>query len=630
MTVLGIALEHRRCMARAADGASAALERGAAQVTGTARLRDVAREAGEAQVTSAGPETDVGEETAAAQARAVTQETVVAQAAVGPGAAGADPRHAAALERAWSRLDAELRLLDQLLPGPEDGGAGSATPVETPPAPPPLALPTAAQLSDQQVQVLSLEQAVVIALAESPQVQARRLEVAAALAQLQSRLGTYWPRIAAVGGLGYDQTVTRFGVPAGNGSLALGPNFAAAGLRAADGSTTDGPFFVPSGATATLNQGVRQLSGGLELDLAVLDFARSPTIQAARARLRQARAAYANSLRHRQLEVSEAYYGLQRADQLVRIREADLRNDGVILEEVLALKQAGLVPRLDLLRRQAFEAESEEQLIQARADQAVARRRLAVLLNLPANLTPRAADPIRIQSRWPFGLEESLLAAYRDNPELALVLASRDALAQDRQALAAQLLPRLSLFAAAAAGSSQTQQWNISGDCCGTTAIPIQNSAGTDWSVGLAFRWLLFDGGSTAAALRSLTQQEQAEAQRYAASRNDIRLRLEQAFFEHGASLGKLASSQRGVRASLEAFRDARLRYQSGLANEVTLSLTQDRLITSLVQRLEATVAVNITYARLLRELLPMPTDTAVAVPVQLTLPEAGHQKPVP
>ena len=551
----------------------------------------------------------------------------MAAAAGGAGAAGADPQHAAALERSWKRLDAELRLLDQLLPGPEDGGNGGVTPSETPPAPPPLALPTPAQLSDQRVQALSLEQAVVIALAESPQVQARRLAVAAALAQLQSRLGTYWPRIAAVGGLGYDQTATRFGVPAGNASLGLGPNFAAAGVRAADGSTTDGPFFVPSGATATLNQGVRQLGGGLELDLAVLDFSRRPSIQAAQARLRQVRAAYANSLRHRQLEVSEAYYGLQRADQLVRIREADLRNDGVILEEVLALKQAGLVPRLDLLRRQAFEAESEEQLIQARADQAVARRRLAVLLNLPANLTPRAADPIRIQPRWPFGLEESLLAAYRDNPELALVLASRDALAQDRQALAAQLLPRLSLFATAAASSSQIQQWNISGDCCGTTVIPSQNSAGTDWSVGLAFRWLLFDGGSTAAALRSLTQQEQAEAQRYAASSNDIRLRLEQAFFEHGASLGKLASSQRGVRASLEAFRDARLRYQSGLANEVTLSLTQDRLITSLVQRLEATVAVNITYARLLRELLPMPTDTEAAVPVRLTLPEGARQE---
>lgn len=81
------------------------------------------------------------------------------------------------------------------------------------------------------------------------------------------------------------------------------------------------------------------------------------------------------------------------------------------------------------------------------------------------------------------------------------------------------------------------------------------------------------------------------------------------------------------MRASLEAYRDARLRYQSGLTNEVTLSLTQDRLITSLVQRLEATVAVNITYARLLRELLPMPTDTEAVVPVRLTLPEGARQK---
>lgn len=99
--------------------------------------------------------------------------------------------------------------------------------------------------------------------------------------------------------------------------------------------------------------------------------------------------------------MSEAYYGLQRADQLVRIREADLRNDLVILNDVLALKQAGLVPRLDLLRRRAIEADGEELLIQAQADQAIARRRLALLLNLPPNLTPTASDPIVLQPRWP-------------------------------------------------------------------------------------------------------------------------------------------------------------------------------------------------------------------------------------
>lgn len=108
-------------------------------------------------------------------------------------------------------------------------------------------------------------------------------------------------------------------------------------------------------------------------------------MQAAQARLQQSRQSYANGLRELQLRLTEAYYLLQRADQLVLIRDADVRNDLVVLKDVLALKQAGLVPRLDLLRRQAIEAEAQEQLVQALADRAVARRRLAVLLNLPPN-----------------------------------------------------------------------------------------------------------------------------------------------------------------------------------------------------------------------------------------------------
>jgi outer membrane protein TolC len=148
--------------------------------------------------------------------------------------------------------------------------------------------------------------------------------------------------------------------------------------------------------------------------------------------------------------------------------------------------------------------------------------------------------------------------------------------------------------------------------------------------VGLTFRWLLFDAGSTAAQVRSLARQQEAQAQRYAAQRNDIRLRLEQAFFEHEASLAKLASARRAVAASLEGFRDARLRYRSGLSDETTLSLTQDRLVQSLVRRLNATIDVNVTYARLLRELLPVPRDPAAPLQPRLDLPQGiGSLRPL-
>ena len=58
-----------------------------------------------------------------------------------------------------------------------------------------------------------------------------------------------------------------------------------------------------------------------------------------------------------------------------------------------------------------------------------------------------------------------------------------------------------------------------------------------------------------------------ASEQSYAARRNAIRLRLESAFFNHEASLAKLASACRV--AAIEAFRDLRLRYQRGLSSEL-------------------------------------------------------------
>jgi outer membrane protein TolC len=537
------------------------------------------------------------------------------------------------LERSWTRLDQELRMLDEWLPGPTSPPAGVAPERSAPPAGllranrppdasfdagrldvalPALALPTAAELREGSVQGLSLSQALAIAYGQSPELQAKRLEVASQLALLQAALGTYWPRLLAVAGLGYEQTGTSFSAALGNPVLGLGGAFAPGGA-----------FYVPTGAQAYLNQGVRSGAAGLELGYDLVDFARTPAVQAAKARLQESRSRYANDLRQLQLSVSEAYYNLQRSDQLVRIRNADLRNDLVILQDVLALKQAGLVPRLDLLRRQAIEAEAQELLTQALADRAVARRRLGTLLNLPANLTPSASDPISLQPAWPLDLESSLLAAYKGNPELEAVLAARQALARQKDQVAAQLLPRLSFLARASGLSNQTNQWSFTGDCCGTTTIPSLNTSGYDWSVALTFRWLLFDAGSTAAEVRALANREAAQVQIYAARRNDIRLRLEQAFFNHEASLAKLASARRGVAASLEGFRDAKLRYQTGLSDETTLSLTQDRLVQSLVRRLNATIDVNITYAQLLRELLPVARDPGVPVPVILELPQA-------
>jgi OMF family outer membrane factor len=571
-------------------------------------------------------------------------------------APGSMPEDIQRLERSWQRLDAELRALDQLLPNdPEtpvgdllstpqlpanliranQPAAGPIQPEQTV-ASPPLDLPSPQQLQESSVANLSLEQALAIGFANSASLQAQRERVAAALAGFQASMGSYWPTISAFASGGYGGGSLTTTARKRNDNLGFGPLFEPDGLLRPSPSggppiPTAGPFYVPKGGSASFNTGVAAVEGGLELNYALLDFSRTPTVRAARAALEQQRNRYANQLRSLQLQVSEAYYGLQQSEQLVRVYDANLRNDLIVLQESLDLKQAGLVPRLDVLRRRAIQAEGEESLIQALADRAVARRQLAALLNLPASVTPSASDPIVMQPRWPLDLDASLLAAYRGNPELEAILATRTALAQQSQATAAGLLPTLSLFANAGGGTAESRFSDIEvggGGCCGATVLPLSTANGWDWSVGLTFTWLLFDAGTTAGQARALARQADAAAQQYAASRNDIRLRIEQAFFTHEASLAKLSSARRGVAAALEAFRDVRLRYQSGLSSEIDVSFTQDQLINSLVRRLNATVAVNVSYARLLRELLPMPRDPAQPIQPQLQLQVSSNARP--
>ncbi|MCP9808234.1 TolC family protein [Cyanobium sp. HWJ4-Hawea] len=542
------------------------------------------------------------------------------------------------LERNWQKLDAQLRSLDQLLPSEPNQPVADV--LSTPPLPanlikanqpatgpiqpansvasPPLALPTAQQLKPGSIAGLSLEHALAIAFANSASLQAQREQVAASMASFQASMGSYWPTISAFANGGYERSRSTTTANQPNDNLGFGPNF----------DPPNGPFYVPNGGSVAGTSGEWGFEGGLQLNYALLDFARTPTVKAARASLDQQRNTFANQLRSLQLQVSEAYYQLQQDEQLVRVYDANLRNDMLILRDTFDLKQAGLVPRLDVLRRRAIQASDEETLIQALADRAVARRQLAVLLNLPPSITPSASDPIVVQPRWPLDLEASLLAAYRGNPELEAILATRTALAQQSQATAAGLLPKLSLFASGGGNSSQTSLGDFTiggGGCCGSTALPLSTTTGWDWSVGLSLTWLLFDAGNTAGQARAFARREAATAQQYAASRNDIRLRIEQAFFNHEASLAKLSSARRGVAAALEAFRDVRLRYLTGLDSELNLSNTQDRLINSLVQRLNATVNVNITYAKLLRELLPMPTDPNLPIKPQLLL---GSKQP--
>jgi len=555
------------------------------------------------------------------------------------------------LQRSWEQLESQVDAVDTLM-GPAPAiessddlrtlelpqllidinapASGVLTEQKTPPNSP-LSLPT---LSETKTQILSvsLEQAVEIAFKNNPNLKAQRDLIQSRSASIASESSRYWPTISMFANVDGFQNGTTTYNPYGNNTYNFGslfnskdqsPNFALTNDGKQVSGANSGPFYIaPGGGISAVANGV-SANAGLQLDYNIVDFARTPRVRAAEAQLVREKNIYADLLRATQLEVSEAYYNLQKAEQLVRIRDAIVKTDLIILEDTLDLKQAGLVPRVDLLRRSSVVAADEERLIQALADRAVARRQLWTVLNLQSDIVPSASDAITLQSRWPLNLETTVLAAYQDNPELKAILATQQALIRRQDEAAAQLLPRLSLFAAAGGLGSVERTFDlatIGEGCCGATFLPLEQVSGYEWSLGLAFNWMIFDAGGTLNQVNALKLQEQAIAQRYANTRNDIRLRLERAFLNHEASLAKLISARRAVGASKEAFRDTQLRYQTGLSDEISLSITQEQLVDSLVRRLLATVDVNLTYARMLRELLPMPDNPDAPVPTLLSL----------
>ena len=538
--------------------------------------------------------------------------TVLSAAALLPAVQAQQRPASPVLLRSLEGFARDVQQLDQALP--DALGSGPAAPVSAAelqgldlPAPAPLALPQqAAGLAIQRQVSLSLPQALALAVRNDPDL----AEQVAAVRERQGLLAAVQGRLLPELGLG------------------LGGAFSQ--LRASNVVWQDNAGLYPAGSPFLVQPNGRNLiqtnlglgSAALRLDYELLSFERSAALGQLAASLAEARQRYGNRVRQLQLEVSEAYYGLQLADQLWRIRQAVTRNDTVVRDQVLALKASGLVPRVDLLRAEAELQQSRFRLSQADARRLSRQRQLSNLINVPFDVTLLAPEAIRLLPPWPLDLQQTLLRGLIDNPQLLALQQARQALLRQADRQAAALLPSLRLFAQAGVADGLTTRPVVKLEgCCSEAVIPQLNSSGADWAAGVNLNWKLFDGGVSAGLVSASRAAAQRTEQASARERNAIRQRLESAYFDHTASLEQILAARAAYRAAREAFRDVRARYQLGLANYTDVSDTIRRLTEAMEARAEAVTLANVSYARLLRELLPVPDRPGQSVVLPLVLP---------
>lgn len=285
------------------------------------------------------------------------------------------------------------------------------------------------------------------------------------------------------------------------------------------------------------------------------------------------------------LNIATDYYSLQRADENVRISRSAVENSQASLRDALALERAGVGTRFDVLRSQVNLANAQQELTNALSQQVIARRRLAVQLNLPQSANISAADPVQLAGLWERSLEDSIVLAYQNRPELQQQLARRNISEAQRKQALASLGPQISLVASYDLLDVFNDDVNVS----------------DGYSVGVRATLNLYDGGAARARAAQAKTDIAIQETRFAQQRNEIRFQVEQAYSTQLANLENVQTANAALEQAKESLRLARLRFQAGVGTQTDVINAENELTRSEGNRIRAILDYNRALTELQR-----------------------------
>jgi len=251
------------------------------------------------------------------------------------------------------------------------------------------------------------------------------------------------------------------------------------------------------------------------------------------------------------LDVVRAWFGGVLAREKVATLEAALRAAGEHVRQAGALLDQGMVTRSDLLLAQVKAAEIEADLAGARGDQALAARRLALVLGEPGDtslaLPGRLPEPESVEAAVARAGVRAGDPGERDDVQAAGFGAA--AARQDLVRSRAAMLPRLNAFA--------RYDWNS------PDAVFDGQAA---WTVGVMATWAPFSGGSELAAVRAARGRAAMAEAGEEAARAQATLQAAERDNALAVARTRLAIAGRAVAQAEEAHRLVARRYAGGLA----------------------------------------------------------------
>jgi outer membrane protein len=256
------------------------------------------------------------------------------------------------------------------------------------------------------------------------------------------------------------------------------------------------------------------------------------------------------------LEVSQRYFRLLEASQLVKVYEKAVEQRKYHLHEAMVKARAGLRPQLDVYVTEAEVQRAQLRLVEARNDQADAKVALDNALGLSGSTPEYKLSDVLAYSPIHDTFGSLILAAYRYRPDLLM-------LEDQARAMGARVVQYRSDYYPTVNA--------VAGYAGMGTGLPVANN----FNVGLVITWPIFNSFLTTHQVAEAKFREQSVQHAIEDLRQRIILQVKTALLNWQASLERIQRARKALVASRAELELAEQRYQAGLTNIVELEDAQ-------------------------------------------------------
>jgi len=417
---------------------------------------------------------------------------------------------------------------------------------------------TSAGAVEPDKRVLTLDEALRIARASHPQLQASRAQTEVSAAKANEAKAPLLPQVA--GNASY-QRATR------------------------NATTTAAPV---GGGTPTTSTGVSSsnfYSAGLSASGLLYDFGQTTgKWQAAKASLRSQEQTERNLAVQVAFNLRSAYYAAAASRALHKVADETLRNQEAHLRQIQGFVEAGTRPEIDLAQARTDYANAQVLLINAEVAYQTSKALLNQAMGIERGTDYDIADPpVQVVEGEDGDAEDLFANALATRPDLQALARQIEAQELSTRALKGGYAPSLN----ASTGLTESG--------------PAVDNLHWGWYGKLSLNWQIYGGGITEQQVREARASTAALRAQYDLQRQQVRVDVEQARLAvHAAKAAISAAHQAAVNARVR-LNLAEGRYQAGVGNVIELGDSQVALTSAASQEVQATYNLATARARLLQ-----------------------------